>query len=169
MLTSRNGAFRAISLIHPRALVLAVLFGSSALALLGCGSDPSQYGRSHTERFGSVQQALTAAWTPNTAYSAGDQVTYGGNTYQAVQAHTSQTGWEPPNTPALWTIAPRMPTAAMASAEMTCSMPACSLSRSQATTPPPIPRTRKPAATSHAPSRPALRPLSLIWNSILFA
>src|SRR5438270_11476078 len=43
-----------------------------------------------------------AAWAPNVAYSIGALVTYGGHTYKCQQAHTSQIGWEPPNTPALW-------------------------------------------------------------------
>lgn len=42
------------------------------------------------------------AWAPNTAYAAGDTVTYSGSTYTCRQAHTSLTGWEPPNVPALW-------------------------------------------------------------------
>ncbi|MBG0829183.1 alpha-lytic protease prodomain-containing protein [Planomonospora sp. ID67723] len=41
-------------------------------------------------------------WAPNTAYAAGSQVTYGGATYRCLQGHTSQSGWEPPNVPALW-------------------------------------------------------------------
>ena len=42
------------------------------------------------------------AWAPNTWYNVGDQVTYGGHVYRTIQAHTSLTGWEPPNVPALW-------------------------------------------------------------------
>jgi chitinase len=42
------------------------------------------------------------AWAPNVAYHIGDLVTYQGKTYKCIQAHTSQTGWEPPNVPALW-------------------------------------------------------------------
>ncbi|WP_406674684.1 lytic polysaccharide monooxygenase [Nonomuraea sp. N2-4H] len=41
-------------------------------------------------------------WSPNHAYGVGDRVTYGGATYECIQAHTSLTGWEPPNVPALW-------------------------------------------------------------------
>jgi hypothetical protein len=41
-------------------------------------------------------------WAPNVAYNVGDLVTYDGVTYSCRQAHTSQVGWEPPNTPALW-------------------------------------------------------------------
>lgn len=42
------------------------------------------------------------AWQPNTAYSIGQQVTFNGQTFKCIQAHTSQVGWEPPNVPALW-------------------------------------------------------------------
>lgn len=45
----------------------------------------------------------TPAWDGNgVAYAVGDQVTYGGNTYKCLQAHTSQPGWDPVSTPALW-------------------------------------------------------------------
>ena len=43
-----------------------------------------------------------AVWAPNTAYKVGDQVTYANTLYECIQAHTSLTGWEPPNVPALW-------------------------------------------------------------------
>ena len=42
------------------------------------------------------------SWAPNTAYAVGAVVTYAGVTYRCLQAHTSITTWEPPNTPALW-------------------------------------------------------------------
>jgi chitodextrinase len=42
------------------------------------------------------------AWAVNTSYAIGNMVTYGGVTYTAIQAETSETGWEPPNVPALW-------------------------------------------------------------------
>lgn len=42
-------------------------------------------------------------WTANTAYKIGDLVTYNGKIYKCIQAHTSLTGWEPANVPALWT------------------------------------------------------------------
>jgi chitinase len=41
-------------------------------------------------------------WAPNTFYSVGANVTYGGASYRCIQAHTSLVGWEPPNVPALW-------------------------------------------------------------------
>ena len=41
-------------------------------------------------------------WQPQVAYEVDDEVAYDGATYRCLQAHTSQDGWEPPNTPALW-------------------------------------------------------------------
>ncbi|MVP01590.1 glycosyl hydrolase family 18 protein [Paenibacillus lutrae] len=41
-------------------------------------------------------------WAPNTAYKTGDVVTYSGSNYECIQGHTSLTGWEPSNVPALW-------------------------------------------------------------------
>ena len=42
------------------------------------------------------------AWAENTAYPVGHKVLFGGKLWKAVQAHTSQTGWEPVNVPSLW-------------------------------------------------------------------
>jgi len=44
------------------------------------------------------------AWAPNTAYSVGAIVSYNGSSYRCRQAHTSLTGWEPSNVPALWEL-----------------------------------------------------------------
>ncbi|MDB5052145.1 MAG: carbohydrate-binding protein, partial [Bacilli bacterium] len=52
----------------------------------------------------------TSAWAPNTAYAVNDLVTYNSSTYSCIQAHTSQVGWEPPNTPALWALQSGSPT-----------------------------------------------------------
>lgn len=41
-------------------------------------------------------------WSADTAYSTGYKVQHGGKLWRCRQAHTSQTGWEPENTPALW-------------------------------------------------------------------
>jgi chitinase len=43
-------------------------------------------------------------WAAGVSYKVGDIVTYQGKTYSAIQAHTSLTGWEPPNVPALWQL-----------------------------------------------------------------
>jgi hypothetical protein len=43
-------------------------------------------------------------WAPQVIYQVGDIVTFQGHTYQAIQGHQSQPGWEPPNVPALWKL-----------------------------------------------------------------
>ena len=43
------------------------------------------------------------AWVAGVAYSVGVRVRYDGVLYKCVQAHTSQDGWTPDATPALWT------------------------------------------------------------------
>lgn len=46
---------------------------------------------------------LFPAWVDDTAYAADVRVRFQGKLYRCVQAHTSQVGWEPDKTPALWT------------------------------------------------------------------
>lgn len=52
----------------------------------------------------SEQAALFAEWTPNIAYTVGQLRQYNGALYRCVQAHTSQTGWEPDVTASLWAV-----------------------------------------------------------------
>ena len=42
------------------------------------------------------------SWASDTAYPAVYKVQYGGKLWRCLQAHTSQSGWEPENVPALW-------------------------------------------------------------------
>lgn len=42
-------------------------------------------------------------WAAGQAYTAGHKVQHGGKLWSCLQSHTSQTGWEPENAPALWT------------------------------------------------------------------
>ena len=42
-------------------------------------------------------------WVAGQDYTAGYKVQHGGRLWRCVQAHTSQTGWEPENAHALWT------------------------------------------------------------------
>lgn len=44
----------------------------------------------------------TPAWKPGIAVTPGQKYTYNGVTYEVVQAHTTQAGWEPSAVPALW-------------------------------------------------------------------
>ena len=78
-MTNKRFSFKALSLM----VVLAVIISAF------CAVIP-------------VSAAARGAWAPNTAYATGDTVTYSGSTYTCIQAHTSLTGWEPPNVPALW-------------------------------------------------------------------
>ncbi len=50
----------------------------------------------------SSEQPEVTAWAPNTSYRQGDIVSYNGKNYECIQSHTSLTGWEPANVPALW-------------------------------------------------------------------
>ena len=52
----------------------------------------------------SEQSLLFAEWAANVNYTVGQLRQYGGKLYRCVQAHTSQTGWEPPNAASLWSI-----------------------------------------------------------------
>ena len=45
--------------------------------------------------------AMTA-WVAGITVAAGERFTFGGATYEVVQAHTTQKGWEPDKVPALW-------------------------------------------------------------------
>ena len=47
--------------------------------------------------------ALFEPWRINTPYIVSDKRRHGNALYRCVQAHTSQAGWTPDATPALWT------------------------------------------------------------------
>ena len=49
-------------------------------------------------------QMLFPFWAENTLYKEGDRVRYALSLYRARQEHTSQAGWEPYMTPALWVV-----------------------------------------------------------------
>lgn len=42
-------------------------------------------------------------WAADVDYATGYKAQHGGRLWRCVQAHASQTGWEPENAPALWT------------------------------------------------------------------
>lgn len=46
---------------------------------------------------------LFAPWAAGVAYEMGVRVRFEEKLYRCEQAHTSQSGWEPPAVPALWT------------------------------------------------------------------
>ena len=79
--------------------------GVSLLATLaGCNGAPEMAQPVETSFNRAGRAALAASWAPNVAYSVGTIVDYGGRSYSCVQSHTSLTGWEPPNVPALWSL-----------------------------------------------------------------
>lgn len=47
---------------------------------------------------------LVDSWQADNDYVVNDIRKYDGQVYRCVQAHTSQDGWEPSQTPALWVI-----------------------------------------------------------------
>lgn len=52
----------------------------------------------------SEQSMLFASWAADVAYTVGQLRRYGDKLYRCVQAHTSQTGWEPPAAASLWAV-----------------------------------------------------------------
>jgi hypothetical protein len=83
-------------------------------------------------------------WAPNTAYAVNDTATYGGSTYKCLQAHTSLTGWEPPNTPALWQM-------------VTGSAPTATKTRTPTTGALTVTRTNTPAGSLYTATRTPTR------------
>lgn len=43
-------------------------------------------------------------WTPGVSYALDDRRCYEDKLYKCRQAHTSQAGWEPDKTPAIWSV-----------------------------------------------------------------
>ncbi len=50
----------------------------------------------------SENASMFLEWREDTDYNAGDLRTDDGELYKSLQAHKSQAGWNPKNTPALW-------------------------------------------------------------------
>ena len=60
-------------------------------------------GRLTDEELLSVQPALEGrVWQPGLSVQIGDVYSYAGFLWRCIQAHTTQTGWEPDKAPALW-------------------------------------------------------------------
>ena len=56
-----------------------------------------------TDEQAETMPQLYPEWKAGTEYAVGKRVRYADKLYRCVQAHTSQEGWEPSVTPALWT------------------------------------------------------------------
>jgi len=76
-----------------------VLF-AIACAASACGAERD---RTASEPLAVSCDAATE-WTAGAAYGVGALVTFAGQTYQCIQAHTSQPDWTPPAVPALWGV-----------------------------------------------------------------
>jgi hypothetical protein len=87
--------------LHVRAALRTVPVAVALVALAGCSSGPSSAASSRAA-LSAAQCEAAVPWAANIAYSAGDVVTYGGNVYECIQAHTSLSNWTPDATPALW-------------------------------------------------------------------
>ncbi|PTL84612.1 glycosyl hydrolase family 18 protein [Vitiosangium sp. GDMCC 1.1324] len=77
-----------------------------------CGGGADAGGGGSDGGVGSGTDAGTstaAPWAANKQYAVGDVVSYNGVKYQCISAHTSLPGWEPPNVPTLWKVAPADP------------------------------------------------------------
>lgn len=70
--------------------------------------DPSnnESGNSNAVTVTTAQGPSATPWAPNTSYAVNSLVSYNGNVYKCIQAHTSLTGWEPSIVPALWQLQP---------------------------------------------------------------
>lgn len=55
------------------------------------------------ERLEAVEEKQNA-WKAGEWVEVGDRRFYDGHWYKCIQAHTTQTGWEPPIVPALWQL-----------------------------------------------------------------
>ncbi|SDZ25406.1 streptogrisin C [Amycolatopsis xylanica] len=82
---------------------VSVILSTYGLRLVTSGSTPpSSTTTTPTSQTTTTQNPPSGTWAPNTYYGSGATVTYDGASYRVLQPHTSQVGWEPPNTPALW-------------------------------------------------------------------
>ena len=63
---------------------------------------PDEPETSETEETPDTEEPSTPAWAPNLIVNPGQKYTHNSNTYEVIQAHTTQQGWEPPAAPALW-------------------------------------------------------------------
>src|SRR5271165_3218435 len=83
---------------HTALPLLAVVLGAS----FGCSSTTADRSASSEQSVTASQCATATPWQPWTPYSVGQLVTDGGGTYECIQGHTSEPGWNPAAVPALW-------------------------------------------------------------------
>lgn len=65
--------------------------------------EPGEQGSESTEDNPADEtEPATPEWKPGTTVKPGERYTHQGATYEVIQGHTTQAGWEPPAVPALW-------------------------------------------------------------------
>ncbi|GAA4257836.1 carbohydrate-binding protein [Dactylosporangium darangshiense] len=125
-----------------------------------------------------VSSAAAAAcsapnWAEGNTYTAGQQVTYNGHTYQALVTHTAYVGagWNPAATPSLWkdlgacTGGGTSPTASPSPSRTSSPSPSPSASRSPSSSPSTSPTTSPTGGTCGVKSRPAGKVLQGYWEN----
>ncbi|HTJ37255.1 MAG TPA: glycosyl hydrolase family 18 protein [Dactylosporangium sp.] len=125
-----------------------------------------------------VSSAAAAAcsapnWAEGNTYTAGQQVTYNGHTYQALVTHTAYVGagWNPAATPSLWkdlgacTGGGTSPTASPSPSRTSSPSPSASPSRSPSSSPSTSPSTSPTGGTCGVKSRPAGKVLQGYWEN----
>jgi hypothetical protein len=128
----------------PASLALFVVAVATTVA---CSSAPSDGSQSSAAALSPSQCAAAKVWAPNTAFKVGDVVSFEGQIFVVIQAHTSQSDWPPNIVPALYeptnctsTAAPA-PTTTTAPTPTTAptakSSPPAATATSTPTTPPP--------------------------------
>jgi hypothetical protein len=71
----------------------------------GGGPTATPPGATNTPAPTNTPPAGVQPWSPNSvSYHVGDLVSFQGNIYKCIQAHTSQPGWDPVSAPALWQL-----------------------------------------------------------------
>lgn len=83
-----------------------VMYGGSMFVVVQAHTTQTGWepGTATQALFRRVQPEGSTEWQPDTDYATGAECTYEGSTYTCLQGHTSQAGWEPPNTLALWQL-----------------------------------------------------------------
>ena len=81
-----------------------VIFTSDVELSGSPGTEDNDLANNH--KFLTVQIVCKVPWQPGVFYHVGDEVVFDGKVYVCRQSHTSQTGWEPPATYALWQRTP---------------------------------------------------------------
>jgi chitinase len=157
--------------VRSRRRKFALVIGAAAAVVTALALAP-------TIQAQAVSSAAAAAcsapnWAEGNTYTAGQQVTYNGHTYQALVTHTAYVGagWNPAATPSLWkdlgacTGGGTSPTASPSPSRTSSPSPSASPSRSPSSSPSTSPSTSPTGGTCGVKSRPAGKVLQGYWEN----